>query len=76
MALPPVVEGQQGSAGGEERVRVRQGGGEAGAPQGIKRAACSVTPVTSLNPQEMKDLIKLTPELSSGSDGQWLCGLT
>lgn len=37
---------------------------------------CSVPLVTSLNPQEMKDLIDLTPEMTSGSRGLQLCGLT
>lgn len=49
---------------------------EVGALQGIRRAAWLCALITSLNPQEMKDLIVLIPEMTSGSSGLQLCWLT
>lgn len=77
VALSPMVEGKQ--AGGEGTQAWRGLGRVAWRWEpcrGLGEVLCSVPLVTSLNLQEMKDLIDLTPEMTSGSRGLQLCGLT
>lgn len=66
------------SAGDGERMQPLRGlGGEWSEHcRALGQLTCSVPLVPSLSPQEMKDLVELPPEISSGSDGLRLCGLT
>lgn len=78
LALSPLVQGKLagGVGGGHSSERVRQGGIEVVALQGIRRAALFGTPGHFSEVSGNEGLNQPDPEMTSGSSGLQLCGLT